>query len=199
MLRWNANDSLAFDGWISHFCQPSGPCDSDLPHPSRWRHFIGRQWPDSRPVLKPVFSFQPLGGMCQPAGSFDAFLPWELCDLPFNKLDTRVNTIENPRADQKPSTLKPPTQLLAIRMTMALITKRKSPIETTVKGMVNKTSKGLMVALSKVKSKATQIAVEKWSKVTDDITASVTVMHNARMSIFSQNGLLSLRWLNNSM
>ncbi len=56
-----------------------------------------------------------------------------------------------------------------------------------------------MVALSKVKSKATQIAVEKWSKVTDDITASVTVMHNARMSIFSQNGLLSLRWLNNSM
>lgn len=65
-----------------------------------------------------------------------------------------INKLKN-NAAQNPETVNPSIQLAAILITIALITKRKSPKVNNVRGKVRIMSNGLMVTFSKESTTAT--------------------------------------------
>jgi hypothetical protein len=64
-------------------------------------------------------------------------------------------------AHQKPSTLNPFTQELAIMIMSALMTRRNKPNVISVNGMVRMTIKGLRKTFRKLSTNATTKAVQK--------------------------------------
>ena len=72
---------------------------------------------------------------------------------------TKDNKILNKNAHQKPSTLKPSTNLLPSRMITALITNRKRPRVKIVIGSVSKTRMGFNKVLKMARTIANTIAV----------------------------------------
>lgn len=85
---------------------------------------------------------------------------------PSSMLDRAEYTTLKASADQNPPTVNPSIQSLASSTTPALMTKRKSPNEKTVRGIVKSTSSGLTVLLSKAKTTDNQMAVVNLSRST---------------------------------
>lgn len=83
-------------------------------------------------------------------------------------------------------------------MIKALITKRKIPKVKMVMGMVSNTSKGLMTAFNRERTKATNTAVVALSIFTPGnrnevtITASVLIINLAKKSISKDNNLVAI-------